>query len=462
MGKQAIWMTASLAAAAMLLTACGTTKGDCTEHNGVIVCGDFGEAIFEARVTHLPGDVSWPPVAIGNKGIVLTRGTDLVQVDRSGAIVRLARFDNEVTATSMGPNGLIFVAGRDGTKGVVKAFEDGPSQGTVHWSKALPAPSMGVPPSVGAGRIYVATGSMGASPALHEIETASGKLIRTRPGASPVAVMLDGTLRYVESVGQGRAARSGGPVFSRLTAETATGEAMWSTEVPAGIIDFAPGPDSETYLVTGNRQLVRVSASGNVQWTFTPDCQGCDVAAAPTVTRDAIYFPVWEAPPAMAMGPDGQPIDPLYTLSREGKLLWVYDGFELKNSEFASNVGLFGMADLETETVKHHPSGRPVVTSTGASYVSTDGAVVSLDPNGREIGRALWDVHAGEVTEDLGSGTSFTWINPGVTPSPVLATDGTLYVWDGSTVRGFATGHKVAESAWIAPFGGPDNAGRID
>jgi hypothetical protein len=54
-----------------------------------------------------------------------------------------------------------------------------------------------------------------------------------------------------------------------------------------------------------------------------------------------------------------------------------------------------------------------------------------------------------------------TWINPGVRPSPVLGPDGTLYVWDGATIRAFRAGKTATQDAWIAPFGGPRNDGRI-
>ena len=94
----------------------------------------------------------------------------------------------------------------------------------------------------------------------------------------------------------------------------------------------------------------------------------------------------------------------------------------------------------------------------GTLYAATDGAVIALDRNGEEVGRALYDANVGEVvngSRELGS------IRPGVRPAPVLGPDGTLYVWDGTSVRAFRTDKPAADIPWSAPFGGFTNDGRV-
>lgn len=461
MQKATTLALATLIAASSLIAGCGSGGDSCAEHDGVIVCGDFGEPLFNAAITQNAGPVGWPPVALDEGGVILTRGTDLVRVGNDGSVVRLARFDSQLTAASAAPDGTIFITGSDGSTSTVKAYVAAKGSGQVQWNSPLASPTAGVPASFGDGLLHVATANGAGETALHDVRASDGKMLLTRPGASPAAVLPDGSLRYIQAQGAPRDAATGGPIYTKLIAEGQDGQVMWQHKEAAGIIDFAPGPDGETYIVSADRRLIQVSAQGQVAWTFKPQCEGCDVAAAPTVTPQAVYFPVWEQRPGMVTDMNGNPIDPLFALSRTGELLWQYDGFSLRNSHYSTELALFGVTDKETEVVTHHPSGRPVVAADGSSYVATDGAVVALDSLGKELGRAIYDRRAGEVTADFG-GQSFTWINPGVTPSPVLSANGTLYVWDGQSVRGFVTGRKLAPSSWTAPFGGPSNSGRIE
>ncbi len=445
---------------AATLSGCGNESA-CTEHEGVFVCGDFGEALFSAPVSDAAGPIGWPPVAMGEDGVITTRGTDLVRITKSGSVIRLARFQSQLLAASRGPDGTIYVAGADGSKGVLKAYVDGAGTGTVQWSSGLAAPSVGVPASIGGNILHVATMANASHPALHDVDATTGKLVRTRAGASPAAVLLDGSLRYVVAADGKINPATQTPLFTRLKAEKANGDVAWSHDEPKGVTDFAPGPDGETYLVTTDHRLVKVGPAGQVKWTYSATCERCTVAAAPTVTRDAIYFPVWEERPGMITDMNGNNLDPLFVLTPEGKLLWQYDGFSLRKSHYSTDMAMLGVESKQVEVITHHPAGRPVVAQGGISYVAADGAVVALDAKGNELGRVIYDQRAGEITAPQGGGSSFTWINPGVTPSPALASDGTLYVWDGSTVRGFATDHKLMPSSWTAPFGGPDNDGRI-
>jgi hypothetical protein len=141
--------------------------------------------------------------------------------------------------------------------------------------------------------------------------------------------------------------------------------------------------------------------------------------------------------------------DPLYALTRDGHLKWVYDGFQTRGTDDEWMSG---------STIHHHPAGRPTVGEDGTLFVATDGAVVSVSPEGKATGVALYDQNAGEVDGNWGGG----WLNnAGVARPPVLDKDGTLYVFDGQEVRAFASGVPAANTPWVAPFGGVTNNGRL-
>ncbi|MSP90532.1 MAG: hypothetical protein EXR79_01815 [Myxococcales bacterium] len=449
-------LAASLTAASAL-AACDQQADICSSAGGVTVCGDFGTASWVVA----PGlAVEWPPVAIDDGRIVLARGSGLVQVDRTGKLSSVAKFDAPSAAPSADTDGTLFVA--SGTTSTSVRSLSNVAGADAHWVASVPGAPAGTPPTIGKGVVHVATGSAAsATTALHTLQANDGKVLKTRQNASPAAVMEDGSLRYLSQT-TGTDGFSGPSLFRKLIAEQASGAIAWGHEDAQGIVDFAPGPAGETYIVTGGtHQLRRISAQGNVEWSFSAPCQDCTVAAAPTVTGDVVYFPVWERH-------DQELIDPLYALdAKTGALRWTYDGFNTKRSNFAAYKYLnpasaATSAPIDTTHTKHHPAGRPVVAHDRTLFVSTDGAVSALDKNGQIIGVAIYDTSAGETssTGEFGR-TANTWIVPGVRPSPVLGADGTLYVWDGSTIRAFATKKPAAREVWVAPFGGPSNSGRV-
>ena len=456
-------------AGALLLAACEESPV-CKKADGVMVCGEFGAASYVAQ---LGTQVQWPPIAVENGRILLARGQQLVSVDAQGKVVTLANTGDALTIPSSDTDGSLYVQGGTNAGTSVRAFastaaisQSASDQGA-RWLRSLPGRPTGTPPTLGKGVLHAATVeggtlfSPGTQTTLFTLDSQTGDVIRSRKGASPAAVLADGSLRFLtHPVGltasgntEDVAGNSGGAIeYGQLVAEDAAGNVIWTLEDKDGLVDFAPGPSGETYVVTSESHLLRrVSAAGAIEWSFDPPCANCTVAAAPTVEKDVVYFPVWETR-------NEELIDPLFALdAKTGATRWVYDGFSTRRSTY-NPFSAIGGGDGVTQTkVKHHPAGRPVVAQDGTLYVSTDGAVSALDAQGQMLGVAMYDSDVGEVSTP---GQSGTWINPGVRPSPVLGPDGMLYVWDGAAVRAFKTNRPASTAAWVAPFGGPTNAGR--
>jgi len=433
-------------------------SSNCRESGSVLVCGDFGTSTY---VTELGASVQWPPVAIADGKLVLARGNELIEINAAGKVKAIAKTDQALTAPSLDTDGSLFVQGgavqgNGNSTTTVRVFGKD-KLGDAAWQKPLQGSPVGTPPSLGLGVVHAATAQGSASTTLYTLDRDSGSVLRERKGASPAAVLADGSLRFLGKPA-GMDTQNGALTYSTLVAEDAAGKVLWTYTDSQKILDFAPGAAGETYVVTsGNHVLRRVSAQGVADWSFQPPCENCTVAAAPTIADGVVYFPVWETR-------NTEMIDPLYALdAKTGAQRWVYDGFFTKKSSYAPfkhlNPGNAGEAPVDSSRVQHHPAGRPVVAGDGTLYVSTDGAVAALDKDGQMMGVAMYDSDVGEVSNGF-MAQAATWINPGVRPSPVLGPDGMLYVWDGATVHAFKTGRMASTSAWVAPFGGPDNAGR--
>ena len=120
-------------------------------------------------------------------------------------------------------------------------------------------------------------------------------------------------------------------------------------------------------------------------------------------------------------------------------------------------------APVQDVSVRHHPSGRPVMAADGTLFAAADGGMAVLDAGGREIGRVVYDADAGEHVTDHNTPTKErTSVLPSViSESPVLSTDGVVYLWDGAKVHAFDSARAAANAPWVAPFGGSDNAGHV-
>jgi hypothetical protein len=443
-------MWTAAAGAALALSACGSSPvNDCENQAGVTTCGEFGEMIY---VTFIGEDeVQWPPVVVDDGGILLATNRGLVGVGVDGSAGDLGNFGPNAAPPSLEADGSVLVVAQDGGRARVSSFDR--QNETIRWALTLSNDSAGTPPAVDDDTIHTAT-----TGGLDTVDVRTGAVTATRPGATGAAILPDGSLRYLEGEG-------GCGLNAEIVAEDADGKVMWRHAEGSGIADFAPGPDGATYIVTGDRNLVRVSALGQADWQFDSPCADCTIAAAPTITEEAVYFPVWEGGTWDNCGTvPGTGIDPLYALSHEGGLFWEYDGFHTGGVKFSPTAAItnFG-APVESTKVKHHPSGRPAVAEDGTLYVASDGSVAVLNRGGELIGRAIWDAEVGETfTTGAGlAGNRESFINPGVTPSPVLGDNGILYVWDGFSVRAFDTGKTTKDNVWIAPFGGASNQGRV-
>ncbi|MBN2360304.1 MAG: PQQ-like beta-propeller repeat protein [Deltaproteobacteria bacterium] len=452
-------LTCSLVLAATLAPA---ACNPCRDDGDVAICGDFGELGW---VEALWGDqrLQWPAVATERATVLVVEGDRLSEIGHQGGRIELETLAGTASAPSLADDGRIFVSASDSNGQV--SVNGASDVGLVTWSQPIGGDSVTTPPAIGGDELHVAVTADGRTGRqLTTLRASDGTVVRTRDDASPAAVAADGCLQYL--VG----AEDCGATFQTLVTEERDRTERWRYSDASGIRDFAPGPDGEVYVVTGDRSLVRVSAQGEVEWTFQPDCKSCNVAAAPTVTAEAVYFPVWQGWAQNGGCDDPEPqfpseetLDPLYALRRDGTLLWKYDGFDTLGAPYDSNSAMLGPLALSMQTaVRHHPSGRPTVAEDGTLYVATDGAVVALDRDGQQLGWAMYNSTAGEVRSgDGGLMTFSSVINTGLAPAPVLGPDGSLYVWDGASIRAFRTGKPAAKIPWGAPFGGYRNAGRV-
>jgi outer membrane protein assembly factor BamB len=443
--------------AVALMSACGSGGESCQTSRGVTVCGTFGQSLYVADLGNEP--VQWPPVAVQQGRIVLSRGSELVEIRADGTVAKLTDAGQSLSAPSADDVGGLYAIGGGKAGTNVLAWNPSMATGksadkTTRWTRSVDGTPVGTPPSLGQDVVYAATTRPADGSTLYALDRKDGTVLRQRADASPAAVLTDGSIRYLANA-KGVTGTAGAPRYTNLVAEAADGTTLWTYKASEGLVDFAPGPDRETYVVgAGNHELRRIGADGQVAWSFTPPCKDCNVAAAPTVSNGTVYFPVWE-------NRVQNPVDPLYALSaKDGKQVWTFDGFDTTQVSYAPYKAFSQPVD-QTRTT-HHPTGRPVVAQDGTLFVSNDGAVASLDKDGQVLGIAMYDASAGEVHwTDTFVEPVQTWINPGVRPSPVLGPDGVLYVWDGVTVRAFQTHRPAAVQAWIAPFGGPTNSGRI-
>lgn len=447
---------------ALVLIAGAAACNPCQDDGELAICGDFGELGWvESLWSGQP--LQWPAVATDHGTVLVVEGNQLNEVGREGGMFQLEQLPGTGSAPSLASDGRIFLA--VGDPNGAATVQGASNEGQLSWTQTVGGDSTTTPPAIGGDEVHVSvTSNLRANRELTTLRADDGSVVRTRDDASPAAVAADGCLQYLVE------ARDCGATFQALVTEEKDGTIRWRFSDDSGIRDFAPGPDGEVYVVTGNRSLVRVSSQGNAEWTFEPDCGDCNVAAAPTVTGDALYFPVWQgwAQNGGCDDPDPQfpseeTLDPLYALRRDGSLLWKYDGFDTLSAPYDSNSAVLGPLWLNMQTtVRHHPSGRPTVAEDGTLYVATDGAVVALDRDGKQLGWAMYNSTAGETRSgDGGLMTFSSTINTGLTPSPVLGPDGSLYVWDGTSIRAFRTGRAAAKIPWGAPFGGYRNAGRV-
>ena len=449
----------------------GCASDPCDDNGDSAICGVLGTRAFSTVPDPEVGRVRWPAVATAQSSILIAGEFGLAEVDQRGDIEPLQDFEAldtddfwTVQPTGISPPSL----DSDGTAFVVRtgAIVDALAESgtSLRWSETVTGEAPAGPPALGDGVVHVAMRTEeGAGRALLSLDAITGIPVATREGATQ-PVLIGEELAYLNGP------RDCGTSYDEVVVEDGSGNTRFRFSGRSGVRDFAPGPEGELYVVTDERTLVRLNERGQVVWTFEPNCPECTVAAAPTVTDDAVYFPVWEGTPPNTGCEDPDPnfvegdqefVDPLYALRRDGSLMWSYDGFYTlaRSSHDLVMSGMLGL--VMTERVQHHPAGRPIVADDGTLFVPTDGAVVTLDADGNELGFALFDPSIGEGKSGMGVFESNTGTTGGNAPPPVLADDGTLYTWDGMTLRGFATGKTPAQIPWSAPFGGQQNAGRV-
>jgi len=431
----------------------------CEDSEGLVICGDFGTLAFSVQPPGWGAELRWPPVATERNTLIASTDAEVFEVSENGVITSL-NFDlGRASAPSLARDGTLYVV--FGSQAM--ALDPELAGSARDWTQFMQHDSATTPPAIGDGEVHVAMSSEDRQErSLTTLDIITGEVRSRRAGVSPPAVDEDGELRYLEGP------EDCGARFGALVAEDPEGRERWRYQEQSGIRDFAPGPDGETYIVTGDNELRRISMSGGVDWSFKPDCEDCNVAAAPTVTEERVYFPVWVGwstnPGCDEPEPeDVDTLDPLYALTRDGEELWVYDGFDTVTGDPGGHMAMLGIFGLASVPVaRHHPAGRPTVAEDGTLYVATDGAIVALDEDGNQLGYAMFEPSAGEIRQgDGGLMTTSTFNNTGVSRAPVLGPDGSLYMWDGEQIRAFETDEPAKPIPWSAPFGGYRNAGRV-
>jgi hypothetical protein len=454
---------ATLAAAGLIFGSLGVTSGcanPCADDGELVLCGDFGENTFTLDLRADEG-VRWPAVATPEGNLLVAEESGLLQVGPKGETNLDPSLLHSGSAPSVGEDGTTYVITQNGSVESV-----GLSSG-LDWSQQVNGNSTAAPPAISEQTLWVTVASQDRQDrTILALRRDTGDVNDTvEDGADPI-IGEDGSITYKGGV------QDCGAAYDAVVSEDAEGNERFRFTDESGIIDLAPGPDGEFYVVTGNRTLVRISNAGDVEWTFEPDCNDCTVAGAPTVTDDAVYFPVWQGVTANNGCNDGEGefldpedgVDPLFALTRSGELKWSYDGFSTLARRYEEGGGAGGglLFASHIPVAHHHPSGRPVVAKDGTLFVPSDGSVVALSPEGEELGYALYNPSAGELKEgDGGLLMSNHWINAGLSVPPVLDDNGQLYVWDGFSLRGFDTGKGAADIPWTAPFGGNTNAGQL-
>lgn len=453
--RRLIGTSLSIALTTLGLAGCGAGDG-CDATDGGRLCGTFAQPVASITLAPSADDIAWPPAMDGDR-LLVSVGPEVLSVAPSGAVETFRSSPGQTLGLpSVTAEGDVYLAAR-GLSGVhVDAL------GTAVWSSNIGGDVSLTPPTVANETVHVAT--QGDAAMLTSIDRQSGEVLKQREDASPAVVAASGDTVYLRSSSLVTVPGRDEPIrqFAEVIAEAADGTQRWSHIEPEGVVDFAPGGDNEVYIVTGENTLRRIDGDGTVAWTFVPPCDTCSVAAGPTVTSDTVYFPVWETQPEE---PDPVWVDPLYALTKDGQLRWIYDGVVTNTKRLDSRKLLSASpaADPASVAVEHirHPVGRPVITADRRLFVAADGGVVALDDSGREIGRVDYDRSAGETRTTRGWGeTDFEYRNMATMPAPVLSEDGRLFVLDGRELRIYDTGTPALDAPWVAPFGGPTNAGR--
>ncbi len=466
---------ALFAMTALTAAGCGDSAESCSSESGMEICGDIGSHLYSLELPG-SGDVQWPPVAMSDGRLMLARGDAVIEVAKDGTAKKAARFNAPLSVLAH-DKGRIIAVTNDWSASVVAwdgATADDNSPISTWWQPTGDA--LGTAPvTIGDGRVALTTTGNGTdgpswtwTPRQAQVEIRdgdNGKLLVKIPGAAAPTLMPDGSYRVIKT-------EDGCGHYRFLAKLDANAKEIWAYEEhDGGIVDYAPSADGRVFAVTANRNLRAISADGKLLWSFTPDCPKCTVAAAPTVTAGAIYFPVWVGAGQWQCNDNPwsnqqQGYDPLFALTHDGKLLWSYDGFHSARSHF-NPTGLMPMSPtggpVIEESSQHHPAGRPTIAEDGTIYVAADGALVALSKNGAEVGRVLMKHSLGEMKTNTNSPHygRVTEHDTGVHAPPVLGPNRPLYTRDRPPLHPINTRRKLAPPPWIAPFGGADNNGRV-
>ncbi|MCW5551695.1 MAG: PQQ-like beta-propeller repeat protein [Verrucomicrobiae bacterium] len=346
------------------------------------------------------------------------------------------------TSPALGGDGTIYVAASTVSgPGYVYAIS---AEGTNLWTRVIGVPLIPSSPCVGSdGTIYLGTET---GQLLAKNPQGDEKWIfrtgETWPVSSP-ALGVDGTI-YIRAYGR---------FFDRLYSVSPEGGTNWSVVLSMSSGETLPqmssptiGADGTIYVTSGRSMLFAFSPAGGTNWIYS---LGSKTYASPSVAPDGTVY----------IGADDKYV---YAISHDGHLKWRYlaPGFVESSAANAADGSVY------VGYYKVGQGGLLALSPSGEKLWSLDqGAGVSASPAIDEAG----NVYVSELTSGwfraLNSTGSNIWSFPitalDAFASPVISTNGTIYVGHGNKLLALVGGSPLARCGWPMFRGDPQHTARV-
>jgi len=344
---------------------------------------------------------------------------------------------------ALGADGTIYVACTADTSagGYLKAISP---EGDIKWDRITGAAVDVSSPCIGSdGTIYLGNAKgqlMAFSP-----DGQTNWIFKTGesyPVSSP-ALGVDGTT-YIRAYGR---------LFDRLYSVSLEGETNWVVvlsqtpgETPSQMSSPTIGPDGTIYVTSGRSMLFAFSPTGATNWIYN---WGSSTYASPAVAPDGTVY----------IGADDKYV---YAIGHDGHLKWRYLclGF-VESSAAVSTDG-----SVYVGYYKVGQGGSLALTPSGEKLWSLDlGAGVAASPAIDDAG----NVYVSELTSGWFPSVDFAgsniWSFPITTleafASPVISTNGTIYVGHGNKLLALVGGSSLPRCGWPMFRGDPRHTARV-
>lgn len=401
------------------------------------------QEIFHASIlNHRPADsrkIFWPLllVTLGLlpfEATAQTPGTKLWEITLPGQVH---------ASPALGADGTIYVACTVGTSagGYLKAISP---EGETNWVRTMGAAVDVSSPCIGSdGTIYLGTAKgqlLSFSPAGQ-----TNWIFRTGeswPVSSP-ALGVDGTI-YIRAYGMR---------YDRLYSVSPEGGTNWiitlsltSGETPSQMSSPTIGADGTIYVTSGRSMLFAFSPTGATNWTYS---LGNSTYASPAVAPDGTVY----------LGAEDKHV---YAISHDGHLKWRYlcPGFVESSAAIAADGSVY------VGYYKVGQGGLLALTPSGEKLWSLDqGSGVSASPAIDNAGNVYVSELASGWFRALNSAGSNIWSFPitanAAFASPVISTNGTIYVGHGNKLLALVGGSPLLRCGWPMFRGDPRHTARV-